>query len=609
MEPISETTFEERRKKEFENKAKVVELLNSLGKTLIPNYTTLQYTIHNDSILFNMAEERLRYIQFCLEIHCENSLAYLSCFAYKALFLDTETFKVDEEDEQVIQNNKDELYNLNERLNCFGVILDVLAGKENVNQARIFDKLLKTAKIAKFHKLLILLNKIIQPTDFFIFLGLVVLYYQDNLFNEVLLRKIQASLDVIIDFTFEDVSNLSFKELVDELYDIFECYNENKVELIHLSLRNRHIIKTDLSNDEIIEVLEGLTEENNERKKKLMNKIKVKKEENINLKNNNIIANEDDLNRFINCGKNENGSISNTECDKKPEKLDKETKEVNTKDKEEETIESLGEKIKRLQENLMNYEQSTEAYKKENGELWKSNEELWKSNGELWKKLNKYANENEEYKKRIDKFIEDNKTKEKEIKSKMKKINKLENQLGSLNLINTNIQNELINIKFELKNIKIRDGLKAMIDYIYSSLKIKDSLSYKKKIDKIYDVLKKDYSSIEYDKNLIKNINNFLYKISKKLEEGNESAHEIDLNRSIMEQIIDVLKQKSNDNTFDYLKTKFKVTNADQILKELMINRRNNYYMQEKLIENEKEIKEKITDLKKILKIEENRQC
>ena len=51
---------------EFKKKSMVIELLNKFGEVIVKNYIPLQYSIDDIHVLFNYADERLRYLrQYC----------------------------------------------------------------------------------------------------------------------------------------------------------------------------------------------------------------------------------------------------------------------------------------------------------------------------------------------------------------------------------------------------------------------------------------------------------------------------------------------------------------------------------------------------------------
>ena len=78
---------------EFETESKVIELLNKFGQAIIPKYIPLKYSIKDNMVMFKYAKDRLIYLRFHCEIYnMENSFNHLSCFAFQALFLNSDNF-------------------------------------------------------------------------------------------------------------------------------------------------------------------------------------------------------------------------------------------------------------------------------------------------------------------------------------------------------------------------------------------------------------------------------------------------------------------------------------------------------------------------------------
>ena len=72
--------------------------------------------------------------------------------------------------------------------------------------------------------------------------------------------------------------------------------------------------------------------------------------------------------------------------------------------------------------------------------------------------------------------------------------------------------------------------------------------------------------------------------INYKLSKGNFLAHDIDLNKPIIEQIFQKIQSKNNENYYDDLISRLKASKAEKILKQLIVNRKK-YYYSEKLVE------------------------
>ena len=91
-----------------------------------------------------------------------------------------------------------------------------------------------------------------------------------------------------------------------------------------------------------------------------------------------------------------------------------------------------------------------------------------------------------------------------------------------------------------------------------------------------------------------------IYNIYKKLKVGNKLAHNIDLNSSIIEQLFEITTD--NDDKYENLKgVLLEKTNINLILKQLIENRKSNYFKQNKLLINESKIIGNVVDLEDIL--------
>lgn len=521
---------------EFKTKSKIIELLNDFGKIVIIKYSLLKYTVQDNAVLFKYAKERLGYIQDYLENDSENSFDHLTCFAFTALFLDSEDFKLED---------------LEERIKYFKAILDCRKKKNSNTQATLMESLInELCKKDYSDKLFNLFNKIF-PKDFFIFIAFLILKFQESLFLEVLVRKIQEKNYIKIDFDYKDLANLSIVKAINDLYEIFvsNIEEEDKVAYIHLKLVNGKIQKaSEFSIDEISEIIFSLNETQQEKKNQLRATLKKKKSAKKKISNKNFVKKEEDENDKINKIKpNDNiNDIVNKKNNNTSGKIDKENFE---KIKKNEALENTNDKNDQI-----------------------TIEEFSIKMKEMEKTIKALTEKNEKY----EEYIKKNESDKEEIKSKTFKIQKLEKNINNMKLDLTNSRNQLDKIESELDTIKIREGIKAFIDYIYASLKLKQNLSYEKKIFNIYKILNSyKKQKKKYDADLIKKMESVIYNIYKKLKVGNKFAHNIDLNSSIIEQLFEITTD--NDDKYENLKEiLLSKTNIDPILKQLIENRKNN---------------------------------
>ena len=218
-----EKELREKWQQEFTDKSKIIDLLNKFVNTVNKNCQPLEYLKEDDFVLFKLAKERLRYIQDFFEDNSENSTEHLSCFAFRALFFGMYDFKLE---------------NLDERIKHFQVIIDCFSNINNENQTNLLKSLID--KIDEKYKLnLLWLFKELFSENFFIYIALLILSNESNLFLEVLFRQIENSFDVKYDFSYEDLSNLSIEQAINDLFEIM-IKSDGKNDLIHLKLEKGH---------------------------------------------------------------------------------------------------------------------------------------------------------------------------------------------------------------------------------------------------------------------------------------------------------------------------------------------------------------------------------
>ena len=612
-----EKELREKWQKEFKDKSKIISLLNTFGNTVNKNCKPLEYSKEDDFVLFKLAKERLRYIQDFSEDNSENSIEHLSCFAFRALFFGTDDFKLENVDEHIKQ---------------FQVIIDCLSKIENKDQTNLFNSLID--KIDEKYKGNVLsLFKELFPKNFFIFIGLLILTNESNLFLEVLFRQIQNSFDVKYDFEYEDISKLPLEQAINDLCEIMINSEKN---LIHLKLDEGHFQSYSFNNDEILEVLDSLNDEQKEKKdriksiiekkkkkvtskgkKKSLNKINEKLpsqnvekgERSINEKNNNAIElnlNINNENSNINC---ERQIVIQKEDDKQEQKEDDkqdedDKQEEDNKQKEDDKQEQK-ENDKKKENDKQEQKEGDKQERQEDDKQKKQEDDEQSIMNEMKKIKNKLKNmemsiSNNEQK--IKSLEESNQKLEKSNKKLEKSNQKLKKNIEQLKLASTNFSNKVDKLESQLDTIKMRDGIKAFIDYIFASLKLAAKIGYESKIYMIYITLNK--KSKDYNQHLIKNIKFILYTVFKKLNIGNEFAHNVDLNSSIVDQMFELIKDNDNEEKLKETKIEFQKTNMDRVIKKLIQVRKENYNKPIEVRESEeKNVLSEVKDLDLILKI------
>ena len=612
-----EKELREKWQEEFQDKSKIISLLNTFGNTVNKNCKPLEYSKEDDFVLFKLAKERLRYIQDFSEDNSENSIEHLSCFAFRALFFGTDDFKLENVDEHIKQ---------------FQVIIDCLSKIENKDQTSLFNLLID--KIDEKYKGNVLrLFKELFPKNFLIFIGLLILTNESNLFLEVLFRQIQNSFDVKYDFEYEDISKLPLEQAINDLCEIMINSEKN---LIHLKLDEGHFQSYSFNNDEILEVLDSLNDEQKEKKDRIKSIIEKKKkkvtskgkkqslnkineklpsqnvekgERSINEKNNNAIElnlNINNENSNINC---ERQIVIQKEDDKQEQKEDDkqdedDKQEEDNKQKEDDKQEQK-ENDKKKENDKQEQKEGDKQERQEDDKQKKQEDDEQSIMNEMKKIKNKLKNmemsiSNNEQK--IKSLEVSNQKLEKSNKKLEKSNQKLKKNIEQLKLASTNFSNKVDKLESQLDTIKMRDGIKAFIDYIFASLKLAEKIGYESKIYMIYITL--DKKSKDYNQHLIKNIKFILYTVFKKLNIGNEFAHNVDLNSSIVDQMFELIKDNDNEEKLKETKIEFQKTNMDRVIKKLIQVRKENYNKPIEVRENEeKNVLSEVKDLDLILKI------
>ena len=492
-----EKELREKWQEEFQDKSKIISLLNTFGNTVNKNCQPLEYLKEDDFVLFKLAKERLRYIQDYFEDNSENSIEHLSCFAFRALFFGTDDFKLENVDEHIKQ---------------FQVIIDCLSKIENKDQTNLLNSLID--KIDEKYKGNVLsLFKELFPKNFFIFIGLLILTNESNLFLEVLFRQIQNSFDVKYDFEYEDISKLPLEQAINDLCEIMINSEKN---LIHLKLDKGHFQSYSFNNDEILEVLDSLNDEQKEKKDRIKSIIEKKKkkvtskgkkqslnkinekllsqnvekgERSINEKNNNAIElnlNINNENSNINC---ERQIVIQKEDDKQEQKEDDkqdedDKQEEDNKQKEDDKQEQK-ENDKKKENDKQEQKEGDKQERQEDDKQKKQEDDEQSIMNEMKKIKNKLKNmemsiSNNEQK---IKSLEESNQKLEESNQKLVESNqKLEKNIEQLKLASTNFSNKVDKLESQLDTIKMRDGIKAFIDYIFASLKLAAKIGYESKI-------------------------------------------------------------------------------------------------------------------------------
>ena len=541
-EKVDSLDFDKRWKEEFQIKSKIIDLINRIGAVSIKEYDPLKVTFQDDFVLFPYAIERIKYIIDYLENKNIDIINYASCTAFFCLFLGANDFK---------------LNNIDRKIKYFEEIVNFL---ETRKESEIFNDLQQP------DDLLILYENLFQE-GFYANIALVIFNLEMDSIIEFTVKLIQKFYNVDIDFEFNQLRSLSALDAFSDLYRIFvdekgEGQNENYT---HLKIENGHLAFSSFTNDEILKDINSINFEITE-EKKTEKKIRKKKKKN-KKKKTNILNNQENKTNIEN-----NIIINNDNMDLKEESKDKNSIEDINKDN---IIKNLNCKINELE--------------KDKNELTKKNKkylEIIRDKGNKIKKLNEEINL---------------------LSSKINKINsernKIKENLDKYKKMNNDMTNEISKLKSDLVLIKIRDGLKQFINFIYKSCELSGETIYEEKISHINNYFDEKFRYIK-NKSFLKKTKNILFNIYKKLKSGNELAHDVNLDMPIIEQIKSIIiidKEKENEITiFDLIQE----LNSDQIIKELILNKKNYYNNYVLMLEKEARI---LSNVQKIdQKIEQN---
>jgi len=541
-EKVDSLDFDKRWKEEFQIKSKIIDLINRIGAVSIKEYDPLKVTFQDDFVLFPYAIERIKYIIDYLENKNIDIINYASCTAFFCLFLGANDFK---------------LNNIDRKIKYFEEIVNFL---ETRKESEIFNDLQQP------DDLLILYENLFQE-GFYANIALVIFNLEMDSIIEFTVKLIQKFYNVDIDFEFNQLRSLSALNALSDLYRIFvdekgEGQNENYT---HLKIENGHLAFSSFTNDEILKDINSINFEITEEKKTEKN-IRKKKKKN-KKKKTNILNNQENKTNIEN-----NIIINNDNMDLKEESKDKNSIEDINKDN---IIKNLNCKINELE--------------KDKNELTKKNKkylEIIRDKGNKIKKLNEEINL---------------------LSSKINKINsernKIKENLDKYKKMNNDMTNEISKLKSDLVLIKIRDGLKQFINFIYKSCELSGETIYEEKISHINNYFDEKFRYIK-NKSFLKKTKNILFNIYKKLKSGNELAHDVNLDMPIIEQIKSIIiidKEKENEITiFDLIQE----LNSDQIIKELILNKKNYYNNYVLMLEKEARI---LSNVQKIdQKIEQN---
>ena len=596
-------------KQEFKPKAKIFELLNHLGKIIIKDYNPIIVRKEEEKLLTKYAKERLGFIIEGIDNNNIKIKAYSICYAFSCLFLGKKEFKME---------------NSEMKFKYFDAILNDLENKKEFVE---YENLELPDDIVIFCESIFK-----EPLCFKI--AAVIFTLEMNSIKEYLIKLIQKSFDVILDFNYDDLDLLEVDVVTQDLLKIFlnKKMEAKETNYIHLKIENKHILEYSYSIDEINECIISLDANNNKVKS---NKVPKKKE---NKKKGSKKKNE--LNQLKNLIKEENREQEQkktkdinihikgeqTNQDKKPQiKIDKllgKTKINNIKTNKEQNLQTPNEQPflqiktiiieKQLDFIIKNKNVNFVAKEEEIDNKSFKFEEMNQKIKSLEKKLKEVEIRNEKYKKDFIELKNKYNIKEEENKKYFSKIKELqkenknlkyffEQKFNKLNKDLINFENNANKLESELKLIEMREPFKIFIDYIYFTCGFTDSNSYEYKMNLIHDYLNSNLSKVNKGSTR-KKLKYLIYLIYKNLKMSNELAHKFDVRLSIIEQIFSNIFPKEF-HEFEIIKDIIQKNGGDDVMKAMILNRKNNYYNLDIMKKNEKIILSKVKDIKFIFKI------
>ena len=422
---------------QFKMRSQVLDLLNEFGKLINAKIKPIEFSEEDREVLFEYAKIRIQYLKgYCRNHDMENSLKYLAFFAFEALFLLSDDFNLDDD--------------LDKTIDMFKVIMDNIRGVQNNNLAIYLKELMD---FKKYDKLLELFGGILE-NNFYMFMALLLLKYQSNLFNEFMIRKISTYSDIAIDFEYNEIQKLSAERLIDDLCDIFsKDTKDKKTKYVHLKLEKGKLKCSKFTNEEILEILDDLDEETEKEITNVTDNMPKRNESDISSSEKN--HNNDGKNKLEVLFENKENPSEKVQI---KEEIDQENKnqqnnEINYNNMPEEDLVTIIKNMKKDLADLKKYKEENETYK----------EKQKKEKEEFKKEKEKFKKENEEFKKQVKEYFEKNeriisqiKKQEKTIQKQSKTIESIKSSIDDLELDLSNNKTRLAIIESDLSLIKFR---------------------------------------------------------------------------------------------------------------------------------------------------------
>ena len=604
--------FEKQIKKEKE----IVNLFNSLREAIFKDYF-VKLEIHEDEklVIFELVTRCLDYLEQTVNEN-ENYDSLFAINVFKALFIDKNTFKMDD---------------LDQKKDCFNLVLKSFSDKgltdaeeqkiiEGIKKHDIFDEISKDFEENYYYVYcLSLIFEYSASKLFFLdtFISFMKKMYKDEKDIELDIKKDKNISD-------SELDRIAPNDLLKSLQDIY-YYEENYYELY---INENQLQKRDISLDELLKKINENPKpvvKSKKRKKKtkkvkgnlLENQIqegnkvqeenKIQEGNKIQEENKNVIKRVENF-IIINSVKNKNQEDAqkikeNQKSLQKNDKIEAKIQNVGNYSKEssfQEQYDKLSSKLNELMSKIDELSEENEMKTNKINELTSQINVLNKNDEIKTNKINELTsqinvlNKNDEIKtNKINELDKNDKNKENQIKEMKANIKKSKTIIKNTKNNFEKLTKDSIKIENELKSIKLRDVFRNIIDLFCKAYQISLDYNY---ITKFVEIkIKISKQPIKEDEKI--NLINFFEKIYFKYQFGNKNAHTIDLSQSIIDQVFAYIDPK---NELGNVKIKFDKGNMNSLLKKNAFNRLNNFNDKIKFQKEEEKIFDsvsKISDL------------
>ena len=541
---------------EYEKNQKIANCLNDLEKYIKQEndlVCPLQLALSNKYIAYDLMKIKIQYLNEYMED--DNSIKPFCLKAFESLFIKDEGLNYEE---------------LDNKITAFKKIL----GGLNFDPSKIKEQKEYIDNISKKRKEWIrVIETLSLRHKFMAFIFCVILNFTKN--KETIAGFLIDFLKLIYDnftvnFKLEELKEIEEKKISESLGPLLLGNHANYFRII---IENKNVVIKLYSIEETekaINECECQSEDNTpkDKDKALLQEQDLEEEEEEEENSYNSEVNSEPINEIAD---NQN---KNEETQK--EIIEKEIPGIQSSEDSQKTNQINEIRIKESNSNefkwmIQNLEKKIEKLQNENKEINKKYKEIKNENKEI-------RNQNKVLENKIMTMSESNKMKS------IKNQNKLEK-----------IETKLSIVESDLNLIKTRDALKVFIDFFYRGFNFHEQLSYEERVEKIYKIINSFKSLKANDTNPLKMIKKLLKNSIIKLKLGNCYAHSLDLTKSALLQIFNIIDPKKECKE---IVLRLNDIQADAIIMGIIKSRMNYYYNKVKLEQEEKVWFEKLTDEK-----------